>query len=840
MRRSIPVLWIAAVFALSRATRASLDPPQRAPSASARATGLKAAPAKEKFAEAQRMLREGALEQALEEVREGLKLEPRSAEGLNLLGIIYEQQKDYAQSEAAFRQALELNPRSTEAHNNLGISYVAQKKLDRAEREFASTLGIDPRDRTANYNMGLVRLAERKPKEAIVFLGRVNPPDPSTQLNLVQAYLEAGRRAEALKLVNTLSNRAPNDVRLHFSLGVVLASQKQYAPAVRELELADALEPRTFEILHDLGQAYLRTKHLDKAETVLERALALKPDSPDTLYLLAQVCADQRKTLQALELLLRARRLAPQNTDIIFLMGRLSMMQSYFEDAIQVLEEGVKLAPERADLHAALGESYFTVGKVPTAMREFETLIKLDPSARSYAFMGLCYRHLGRFEEAKKYLDEGLKKDPRNPTCLYNLGYIASKQGDQAQAEKLLAEALRAAPDFDDALYELASVKMAQQKFEEAIPLLRRSAGTSPKPAEAYYKLATAERILHQKEAAERDMKIFETLAKDPSSGPYPFQHLFDYLSQRSALPESNRAEVELRELRQQVERHPENPRDLYLLAEAHLKLGQADDARKAVQKLDQLSGGDARTMLGAGVLLARYRMYPEAIQHFQAALGADPGSDDARYNLAATYFQLHDYARALEMLQQVSAQAQNDDAYLSLLGDVDAHLGRAAEAVRIFERATKASPDNDQYYLSLALAQLRAGDTEASRQTLRRALERIPDSGRILWGMGVLSVLDGQNAKAEEYLKRAVDLMPDWQSGYSALGTLYYETGQIDKARETLDRYSKLFPKGGLNVSGIQRALGATAKPSAPRDLSSQARLHFLGIALALADENP
>src|SRR6184192_2570351 len=193
MRLSTPLFWIAPLLALSSATaRSSGDftspqESQRAPSPPANVTGLKAAPAKEKFAEAQRMLGEGALDQALEEVREGL----------NLLGIIYEQQKDYAQSEAAFKQALELNPRSTETHNNLGISYVAQKKLDRAEREFASTLGIDPRDRTANYNMGLVRLAERKPKQAIVFLCRVNPPDPSTQLNLVQAYLEAGRRAEA-------------------------------------------------------------------------------------------------------------------------------------------------------------------------------------------------------------------------------------------------------------------------------------------------------------------------------------------------------------------------------------------------------------------------------------------------------------------------------------------------------------------------------------------------------------------------------------------------------------------------------------------------------------------
>ena len=814
----------------------SLAKPQSSSSSAARTT-----PAGERFAEARKLLRQGDLEGALRTVREALKLDPRSTEGLNLLGIICDQQKDYAQAEAAFKQALEISPRSTETHNNLGIGYVARKELDLAEQEFESSLRIDPRDRTANYNMGLVRLAEGKPKEAIIYLGRVSPPDLSTQLNLVQAYFQTGQTADGSKLAKTLSERASNDVRLHFSLGIVLAAEKQYGLAVRELEAADALAPRTFEILHDLGQAYLRNKQPEKAEAVLARALALKPESPETMYLLAQVYSDERKPLQALELLLRARHLAPQNTDIIFLMARLSMTQSYYEDAIQVLEEGVKIAPQRADLHAALGESYFTVGKVPNAIQEFETLIKLDPSARSYAFMGLCYRHLGRFEEAKKYLNEGLKKDPRNATCLYSLGYIAGKQGDQAQAERYLGQALRVAPDYDDALYELAGVKMAQKKFDEAIPLLRRCAQTSPRPAEAYYKLAIAERSLHQQGAAERDMKIFETLAKDPSSGPYPFQHLFDYLSQRMTLPEKDQAQIELAELEREMKRHPETPRNLYLLAEAHLKLGHVDAARQAIEQLDRLSGGDARTMLGAGVLLARYRIYPEAIRHFQAALAADPASDDAKYNLAAAYFQLHDYARALEMVEQVSEPARNDDSYLSLLGDIDAHLGRTAEAVRIFEQATEANPDNDQYYLSLSLAQLRAGRAGAARQSLERGRERVPDSGRILWGLGVLAVLEGQNAQAEQYFERSVDLMPEWQSSYSALGTFYYETGQIDKARETLDRYAKLFPNGLLNVTGIKRTLeAATTQPSAPQTLSSEARRHFLGIALALADQTP
>ncbi|HKS96174.1 MAG TPA: tetratricopeptide repeat protein, partial [Terriglobia bacterium] len=666
------------------------------------------------------------------------------------------------------------------------------------------------------------------------------PGDASTSLNLVQAYLGAHETAEGLKLAQTLSDQAPSDVRVHFSLGVILAAQRDYGPAVHELELADALKPGTPEILHNLGQAYLRDKKPEKAEEVLKRAVALQPDSVDTLYLLGQAYQDEHKALQGLEVLLRAHKLAPENTDVIFLMARLSMQQSYYEDSIQLLEQGVKIAPKRADLRAALGESYFVAGKVDKAKEEFQTLLDLEPSSRSYAFMGLCYRHLGKFDEAKKYFEEGLKKDPQNPACLYNLGYIANKQGDQPGAEKLLARAIQLAPDYNDALFELAGVKMSERKFADAVPLLRRCTTLAPHPAEAYYKLATAERALHQTQDAQRDMKIFETLARDPKPGPYPFQHLFDFLSQRNALSPKSQEELDLAELQQEVKRHSENPRNLYLLAEAYLKLGQADEARNVLKQLDQLSGGDARTTLGTGVLLARYRLYPEAIQHFEAALAADPSSDDARYNLATTYFQMRDYPHALEMLEKVSPQA-HDDAYLSLLGDVDTHLGRTAEAIHIFEQATQADPDNDLNYLSLALAELGAGDTSAARQALGRGLARIPDSGRILWGMGVVSVLEGDNPKAESYLKRAVELLPEWQGGYSALGTFYYQTGQVEKARETLDRYQKLFPHGLLNVSRIQQTLEAAAlKPQPPQTLSSEARRQFLGIALALADETP
>jgi tetratricopeptide (TPR) repeat protein len=789
------------------------------------------AAARERFREAEQLLRQGYTENALAAVREGLKIAPESVEGWNLLGLAYSQQKDYARAVAALERALKLDPHSIRTHTNLGNTYFVWAKLDPSEKEFRAALRQDPYDRDANYNLGMVLLARGQPGQAIAFLKRVRPPDDSSQIALIQAFFQNREPAEALALARAVSVRGKNDVRLHFSIGVLLARETQFDPAIHELELADALSPGTPEILHNLGQAYLRKEKYDKAEEVLKRALSLRPDSPDTLYVLAEVYSAEQKDLEALELLLRARKLAPESTDIIFLLGRLSMMQAYYEDAIQVLEQGVKLAPWRPDLRAALGESYFSVGKADKAIEESQKLIELDPSARSYAFIGLCYRHLGRFDEARKYFQKGLRKDPHSAACLYNLGFIGSKEGNYAQAEKLLEQSLRASPNYSDALYELGKVKMAEKKYEEAIPLFRKCANLARRTAQVYYNLATAEHHAHLEEAADRDRKVFETLSKDASNTPYPFQHFLEALNQRMDLPPEQKAGIDLEELLRMDARSPNQPRTLYLLAETYLKLGRVSEARQRIAQLDQVSGGDVRTALGVGTLLARYGMFSEAIQHFQAALAADPASDDAKYNLANAYFQVRDYRRALEVIVRCSPEGQEDEATLALMGDIYAHLGRTAEATSVFEKAIARDPDNDQYYLSLALTQLRSGNAAAAGQALQRGLRRAPDSGAILWGLGILSVVQGENGRAEDFLKRALDLMPEWQGSYRALQLFYTQTEQTDKAQETLQREARIFPHVG-------RAPTTDAPSPQFHDLSPEARSRFLQEALSLADD--
>jgi Flp pilus assembly protein TadD len=193
--------------------------------------------------EARELIQKGLFDQAAKILEDQVKQDPTSVDAYNLLGIAYAGENDYVRALDAFQRALTLAPNSVTTHNNLGNLYVSQQKSDLAEREFKKVLSIAQTNRDANYNLGLLLLAKGAPAAAIEHFERVHPLNVETRFNLVRAYLQAGKTTQALQAAHELSAAHKQDVQLHFTLGVLLASAKQYKSALLELEQANELQP---------------------------------------------------------------------------------------------------------------------------------------------------------------------------------------------------------------------------------------------------------------------------------------------------------------------------------------------------------------------------------------------------------------------------------------------------------------------------------------------------------------------------------------------------------------------------------------------------------------------
>ena len=182
------------------------------------------------------------------------------------------------------------------------------------------------------------------------------------------------------------------------------------------------------------------------------------------------------------------------------------------------------------------------------------------------------------------------------------------------------------------------------------------------------------------------------------------------------------------------------------------------------------------------GVLLARYHFYDDAIQHFQAALQANPNSDEVKFDLADAYFRKRHYAAGTRCRRADFGRRPERQC---LSGFARRYL-RASWAIplvprRFTQNAISRNPDNDQDYLSLALLQFReTNDRRRRKQTLLQGQARIPASGKILWGLGIASALEGNTAEAAQQFERAVDMLPN---GREAIRLSAFSTFRPDRS---------------------------------------------------------
>ena len=175
--------------------------------------------------------------------RKALELDPGLAQAHVLLGATQQRDWQWAEAEAEYRRALELNPNDALAYRGLAFWLLCHgrieealdwsrhareldplgvpaaghgrilfhaRRYDEAIRVYRSVLAGDPDHAPANTYLGMALIASGQPGKAIPPLERVvsgsNRPIDALGM-LVMAYAKAGRRADALRLLEQLKKR---------------------------------------------------------------------------------------------------------------------------------------------------------------------------------------------------------------------------------------------------------------------------------------------------------------------------------------------------------------------------------------------------------------------------------------------------------------------------------------------------------------------------------------------------------------------------------------------------------------------------------------------------------
>lgn len=275
----------------------------------------------------------------------------------------------------------------------------------------------------------------------------------------------AGKNREALEQFRIALRQNPALAGANLFAGLSELDLGEAKSALPYLKKAEELDPERPAPLLALGKAYVALRDYGRANQVYAKATALDSTQADAWYGLGVT----DRSL-ANELLNQAARSGRMNDEAIK-----QKVHHLLDGALEALNRAVQLDPNSARTHLLMAESLSDAGKLPDAVREYQTALKLDPNLDA-AYLGLAtgYWKEREFEQALPLLKRVLAKSPKDAEAAGMIADILQQNGDIPGAEHYAEIALAGNPELIETRVVLARVYLAKQQPKLAVAELNK------------------------------------------------------------------------------------------------------------------------------------------------------------------------------------------------------------------------------------------------------------------------------------------------------------------------------------------------------------------------------
>jgi superkiller protein 3 len=135
----------------------------------------------------------GMLDEAIEEFKEVLEIDPDDAETHYNLGNAYVDKEMFGEAISAYKKAVELDPEFIDAYISLGTAYLDKGLTDDAIALYLQASKLNPDDPYLYYYFGEAYCDKKRYKKAIIKFEKavsINPMDAEIQYRLAETYYE--------------------------------------------------------------------------------------------------------------------------------------------------------------------------------------------------------------------------------------------------------------------------------------------------------------------------------------------------------------------------------------------------------------------------------------------------------------------------------------------------------------------------------------------------------------------------------------------------------------------------------------------------------------------------
>jgi len=283
--------------------------------------------------------------------------------------------------------------------------------------------------------------------------------DPNNSLiysEMAESYLRNSRFREATDAAAKAVQLDHDNIEAHkllstIYLQVISRANAQQPPtvetinnAIHEFEEILRIDPTERQSFVMLGRLYQIKGDRDKATQIYKQLLGVEPGSEEGVTALAKLHMDAGNYKEAVDLLEQFVRTRPDSDGALQTLGEAYSDLQQYAKAADAYKRASDLDPDDIEIKKAQAEAAFRADQFDEALKLYQDLAKAAPDdGISLLRLGQIYRHQGKYDIARQYLQKASQSFPDSVEVQFNLVMLDHDEGRLEDALKRTNDILK-------------------------------------------------------------------------------------------------------------------------------------------------------------------------------------------------------------------------------------------------------------------------------------------------------------------------------------------------------------------------------------------------------------